>query len=197
VLKRLQADHNFLGKSYWLNTGGDNAAVEMGRLKSSFASGASGNDKWQKNTHVTFHCVQKVLFHGNQLVHTWGQPYQVWASDPPPDMPQTIDDCKSPGTLFQVATIRKDIIRSMRQPNGGNAYPGWPVEVAYALDPGSPNKYENYFNVDMQSVMAGADGGGPKVHTTVAIGGFGIMPAVWAENGSPAPTPKFQVRQYP
>jgi hypothetical protein len=111
-------------------------------------------------------------------------------------MPRTIDDCQGSGTLFQVVTVKKEIIKSMREKNGGNDYPGWPVSVRYALDPKSPNKYDNYFGIDLQGLMNGVDGG-PKVHTTVAIGGFGVMPAVWAENGTAAPTPKFQVRQYP
>jgi hypothetical protein len=70
------------------------------------------------------------------------------------------------------------------------------VQTRYALDPSNPTHYENYFHVDLQNEMMSQDGG-PKVHATIAIGGFGADPSVWRELNHTGPTPKFQVREYP
>jgi hypothetical protein len=194
VLQRLQQQgpHNFLTKSYWLNTGGDVAMAEAKELAKNFSVGSGGHDIWHNNSEVKFVCITNVMFHGNQLVHTWGQPYQIWASDPPPQMPQSIGECSG---LFQTVTVDKQVVKSLATP-GSSSYPGWSTFTRYALDPDHPTVYENYFHVDLQGLMAGVDGG-PKVHATVAIGGFGAKPAVWKENGALGPTPKFQVREYP
>ncbi|MDE2040192.1 MAG: hypothetical protein KGJ45_09250 [Elusimicrobia bacterium] len=196
VLKRLQGasggvPHNFLRKSYFLNVGGDNAGAEAAALSDSLD--ASNPAEWNPGP-VHFECASRVLFHGNQLVHSWGQPYQIWASDPPPQMPNTIPDCSG---LFQAVWVEPSVIKSLSSV-GASPYPGWPAQTRYLVDDdgGKADGSANYFNVPVNAVLGQADGG-PRVHATVAIGGFnGANPAVWLENGI-GPTPKFQVREYP
>ena len=71
VLKRLSDGHNFLKKSYWLNTGGDNSLFEAGGAVSSYNVSAS-----DFMGSVQFHCAQSIMFYGNQLTHEWAQPYR-------------------------------------------------------------------------------------------------------------------------
>src|SRR5262249_10325427 len=63
VLNRLAQGHNFLEKSYWLNTGGPDALAESAELGQSFGFYAD-----QFPSDVKFQCVQKVHFCGNKLV---------------------------------------------------------------------------------------------------------------------------------
>src|SRR5262249_9320370 len=158
VLTRLTTGHNFLKKSYWLNTGGDTALAEADTLVSSFDRSASG---FKDSVH--FLCADSLLFHGNQLVHSWAQPYKILASDPPPQMPSTIAECSG---LFQLAWVTGSMLRSMSSRTSGE-YPGWPVEARYTVD-------KNFFNVDLNRLMNGADGG-PRVHATIAVAGFGAV----------------------
>ena len=123
VLERLSQGHNFLKKSYWLNTGGPEALNEAADLVVSFDA-SSGGFVSDIKAHG-FHCSQKMLFHGNALTHSWGQPYQIWASDPPPDLPSTIGECTG---LFQLVTVSKGKLDTMKNVSGGN-YPGWPVQT--------------------------------------------------------------------
>jgi hypothetical protein len=173
VLSRLAMDHNFLKKSYWLNVGGDLAVTEAGRLKTNFGSKADGFMGG-----IKFHCTKHVFFLGNQIVHNvLGQPYQIWASDPPPTMPDTIAECAPQGGLFQLVTVKGNTLNQLRDP-------GWTGETTWTAP-------SNYFNVDVNQMMSGIDGG-PKVRATGVIAGFGAEAHVW-----PNPTPKFQVRTKP
>lgn len=172
VLKRLSAGHNFLKKSYWLNTGGPEALNEAADAVISFDVASGGF-----NSAVKFWCSQKMLFHGNALTHSWGQPYQIWASDPPPDLPSTISECTG---LFQVVTVDRPVVRRMSDVSSGG-YPGWPVQTRWT----APN---NYFSIDFNRLMPE---GRPLVHATVSIG-YGPFTSVW-----PNPTPKYQVRLFP
>jgi len=182
VLNRLTQQHNFLKKSYWLNTGGDTALFESEGLRNSFDRSASGFANA-----VHFECAERVYYHGNQLVHSWAQPYQIWSSDPPPVLPSTISECSG---LFQAVWVKQAVLNSMSRP-GPSGYPGWPVGTSYKLDD------SNYFQVPLNRLMQN-DGcrdlgiAGPCVHATVAVGGFGAVPSVWRD-----PTPKYQVRLYP
>ena len=143
----------------------------------SFDKSASGF-----SSSVRFHCVQNILFHGNQLVSSWMQPYQIWASDPPPQLPNTISEC---GGLFQLATVGRSTLESMSKPVG-SSYPGWPVEVQWQAPA------QNYFDVPVNVLLANADRG-PRVRATVSVWrGPNRGASVW-----PNPTPKFQVRLYP
>ena len=159
----------------WLNTGGPEALNEAADLVVSFDASAGGFVSDIK-AHG-FHCSQKMLFHGNALTHSWGQPYQIWASDPPPDLPSTIGECTG---LFQLVTVSKGKLDTMKNVSGGN-YPGWPVQTRWT----APN---NFFSVDLNRMMPE---GRPLVHATVSIG-YGAFASVW-----PNPTPKYQVRLFP
>ena len=178
VLKRLVKDHNFLRKSYWLNTGGPEALNEAALAVKSFGVSADGFPE-----SVKFHCARHVFFHGNQLQANWAQPYIILASDPPPVMSGGIEECG--GALFQLVTVNKSMISSMSPAAGG-----WPVEARWSINPERNSSY-NYFKVDLDSLMMQLDDG-PRVRASVSVGGFGSVPAVW-----PFPTPKYQVRLYP
>src|SRR5262249_49186707 len=109
VLDKLQGKggppHVFLSKSYWLNTGGTAASAESKQLATLWKNGMPGGD-WSTGNQITFHCTKNISFHGNQLVHQWGQPYQIWAANPPPPMPDTgVSECQG-GPLFQVVTVK-------------------------------------------------------------------------------------------
>mgnify|MGYP001571846327 CR=1 FL=1 len=194
VLKRLSNEHNFLRKSYWLNTGGDTALAEAGELVNSLARADQNSGGVFKDA-VKIECTERVYFHGNQLVHSWAQPYQTWASEPPPGTSQPIGnisgDCNGSGDLFQVVWVTQTKLFGLSSPgSSGSTSPGWPVSTRYAVD-------NNYFRVDLNSIMlndtqSGCESGGPCVHATVAVAGFGAKASVW-----PDPTPKYQVRLYP
>ncbi|MBI5631054.1 MAG: hypothetical protein HY921_09235 [Elusimicrobia bacterium] len=184
VLRRLSDNHNFLKKSYWLNTGDDpqypgRNLIEADQAVANFRNVADTNFPLCKNCAVKFSCVQNLLFHGNQFVHSTFQQYKIFASDPPPQMPKTIDECEG---LFQLVTVKPNAIKSLTQPSG-SGYPGWPVEVHWMAP-------KNYFGVDFNRMAAVESGASPKVHATVAL--EGKNPSVW-----PEPTPRFQVRLYP
>ncbi len=180
VLKRLGGDHNFLKKSYWLNSGGPTALAEAAGAAAEFDSSAGGF----LSGGVKFDCAAKVLFYGNLLVHDFGQPYRVIGNQPGSAMPDTISDCSG---LFQLVTVDKSLIQSASGPTGNGDVPefGWPVSAQWTAP-------SNYFGVDVNQMMNGVDGG-PKVHATVSLWrGVEGVASVW-----PQPTPKFQVRLYP
>ncbi len=177
VLSRLSAKHNFLTKSYWLNVGGDQAVTEATQAANKFDGQAGGF-----MGAVNFHCAKHVMFMGNQIVtNVLGQPYQIWASDPPPTMPDTIAECsQSGGGLFQLVTVRHDVLQAMND--------GWTAEAHWTAP-------SNYWNIDVNGMMSGLDANGPRVRATAQVVGYGTPPfnaGVW-----PQPTPKFQVRTKP
>jgi hypothetical protein len=192
VLKRLAGQHNFLKKSYWLNTGGDGALAEAEALVQSLNKADTSSGGSFENA-VKIECTQKVYFHGNQLVHSWAQPYQTWASQPPPGESSPIgnisSDCNGGGDLFQVVWVKQSKLDSLAAPTGDGSR-GWPVMTSYTVG-------DNYFKVGLDSLMrndtkSGCENGGPCVRATVSVAGFGASPSVW-----PNPTPKYQVRLYP
>ncbi|MEK7858529.1 MAG: hypothetical protein AAB320_05230 [Elusimicrobiota bacterium] len=187
VLKRLSSGHNFLKKSYWLNTGDPIADADIG--SASFDISAS-------SFKAVPYCHQTMVFHGNKPTGSAFQPWQVYAPEPHKDkngntingvsLPNTIDGCTG---LFQLMWVDPNVLKKMRDPYSGSAYGsrGYPVTQRWT----APN---NYFNYNFNNQF---DGGRPMVHVTVAIGvgskaPGGPGPSVW-----PNPTPKFQVRTYP
>lgn len=176
VLKRLSAQHNFLKKSYWLNTGDDvNDAVTAANT---FDSGINSAGDWRSSTVVRPLCYDRLNFYGNKPTGSAFQPWQVYAPDTPPVMPQTIDGCSG---LFHLMWVKGGAVSKLREPLTSSMYLSRGIPVTQIWQ--APH---NYFNHDFNQ-------GKPAVHVTIAIDGFaGAKAAVW-----PYPTPKFQVRSYP
>ncbi|MHB2025212.1 MAG: TadE/TadG family type IV pilus assembly protein [Elusimicrobiota bacterium] len=187
VLKRLAGQHNFLTKSYWLNTGDPQSAAEAQMLSSSFdqSAGSFLSD-------VNFQCAPKIGFCGGVLTHT------LIGADYPPNcwqgsIPSNISDC--PSGIFQLVTVNKDILESMDDRNSaGSGGGGWPVQVSWTPP-------SNYFNVPFTQIMGA---GGPIVHARIALwmgktGGSSDCQGETSGSASvwPCPTPHFQVREYP
>lgn len=196
VLMRLAAQHNFLRKSYWLNTGSDlNAAQTASNL---FQSGMSD---WTLGSGLKYYCYPKVTFYGNKPTGSMFQPWQVYSPDGGPvSMATPINGCNG---LFQLMWV-SDSITGVHNGQPGHdgklnagvtssLYGSRGVEVNQPWG-GSGDNFvvsKNYFNHDF---MNDFPGGGPAVHVSVAIDGYGTgtKASVW-----PNPTPKFQVRTYP
>jgi len=175
VLNRLAAQHNFLKKSYWLNTGTDiNEAATAANLFDSAIGPLSSQ--------VQYKCYRKLNFYGNKPTGSMFQPWQVYAPDRPPAMPQTIANCDG---LFHLMWVNPSLTTKLRAPLGTSNYGslGLPVNQLWSAP-------KNYFNHDFNQDFPQAK---PAVHVTVAVGGFSRAKAsVW-----PDPTPKFQVRSFP
>ncbi|MDX6770676.1 MAG: hypothetical protein SF051_14170 [Elusimicrobiota bacterium] len=173
VLKRLAADHSFLKKSYWLNTGD---AVSAADDAANAFTAAMGTFK------ATPYCHQKFMYYGNRPTGSAFQPWQVWAPETAQTPPSPMPGC---GGLFQIMWVDPAVIKRLREPNAGNNYPGLGLTMRWAV----PQK--NYWNVDFTAMPQHFPNSAPEIHTTVSLG-VGSKAAVW-----PWPTPKFQVRQYP
>lgn len=180
VLKRLTSgsNHNFLSKSYWLNADQTNEALsEAGGAVRQFAIQAS-----QFIPGVQFHCMPKMRVYANKFTNDIGV-YGVAYEDY--NMPSSIQDCSGSSGLFQLVTVKRNVIQSMSAgATGTSGSFGWPIEAVWS----APN---NYFDVDLNAAMRGVDNG-PKVHATVGVFTNGGRAAVW-----PRPNPKFQTRLYP
>ncbi len=172
VLQRLAAQHNFLTKSYWLNTG-DFATDGV----QSFASGI-GN--WSPGTNIQYSCYEYLNFYGNQPTGNKFQPWQVFAPDTPWKVPSP-NYCSG---LFQLLWVSPKLLEPLKRLNPS---PNNIPEVRGVAVRQSWKAPANYFNYDFNAPAQ------PKVNVTAAIDGFaGALPAIW-----PNPTPKFQVRTYP
>jgi hypothetical protein len=185
VLMRLAAQHNFLRKSYWLNTGSDlNAAAAAANLFD------SGMGSWALGGGLKYYCYPKVNFYGNKPTGSMFQPWQVYSPDGGPvQMASPINGCSG---LFQLMWVSPAITDKLKAPLSSSLYGSRGISVNQAWGGAGDNFVvsKNYFNHDF---MADFPGGGPAVHVSVAIDGFGGAKAsVW-----PDPTPKFQVRTYP
>ena len=188
VLKRLAADHNFLKKSYWLNTG--DSINDAQAAAHSFGQGVGDSD-WMSQSGVKCLAYSKLNFFGLQP-HPGNQfmPYSSAAPEHPIDLPSS-GVCNG---LFHLMWIKPQLLKSIGRTAGvGGNYGGAGVEVGQPwLAP------KNYFNYDFNNKFHNAfrTSGSfrqPAVHVSVAIDGFkNAKAAVW-----PEPTPKFQVRSYP
>lgn len=184
VLKRLAAEHSFLKKSYWLNTGD---AVSSGDDAARAFDAAMGTFK------ATPYCHNRLNFFGNRPTGSAFQPWQVWTPEGEVDkssgkhMKGVAPQTKMPGCdgLFQIMWVDHSIIKKLREPNAGNNYPGLGISMRWAV----PAK--NYWNVNFTAMPEHFPSGSPEIHTTVSLG-VNSKASVW-----PNPTPKFQVRQYP
>lgn len=173
VLKRLAAEHSFLKKSYWLNTGD---AVSSGDQAAQAFDVAMGPFK------ATPYCHDRFMFYGNRPTGSAFQPWQVWAPEAPVSAPSPMSGC---GGLFQIMWVEQSLIKKLREPNSGNNYPGLGLSMGWAV------ARKNYWNVDFSAMPQHFPNGAPEIHTTVSLG-VNSRASVW-----PNPTPKFQVRQYP
>jgi len=196
VLMRLAAQHNFLKKSYWLNTGSDlNGAAAAARLFD------SGMGSWTLGSNLKYYCYQYVNFYGNKPTGSMFQPWQVFSPEGGPvRMASPINQCSG---LFQLMWV-SDGITGVHNGNPSHdgklnaavtssQYGSRGVQVNQPWG-GSGDNFvvsKNYFNHDFAGDFPG---GGPWVHVSVAIDGYGTgtKASVW-----PNPTPKFQVRTYP
>ncbi len=188
VLKRLADKHNFLSKSYYLNIGEQQAIQEAGQAVQDFRVSA---DPFVGA--VNFWCTPKMRLYAQKPAHELAQAMTVGAADA--QMPPTIDCVGRGGNqgLFQLVTIDRNVLNSMSQPSPSSQWSkGWPVSVHWTV----PN---NYFGVDLNSMLQASDNGGPKVRASVAIyrGAVNCQGANCPANIWPSPTPKFQVRLYP
>jgi hypothetical protein len=195
VLMRLAASHNFLRKSYWLNTGSDlNAAQAAANLFD------SGMGSWALGGGLKYYCYPKVNFYGNKPTGSMFQPWQVYSPEGGPvAMASPINGCSG---LFQLMWV-SDGITGVHNGSPGHdgklnaavtssLYGSRGVSVNQLWGGAGDNNVvsKNYFNHDF---MGDFPGGGPAVHVSAAIDGYGNAKAsVW-----PNPTPKFQVRTYP
>ncbi|MDD5655864.1 MAG: hypothetical protein PHF00_01230 [Elusimicrobia bacterium] len=176
VLTRLAAQHNFLKKSYWLNTGDpiDEAAAAAGIFGKEM-----DDSNWKSGSGLKYFCYEKMNFYGNKPTHSMFQPWQVYAPDPPPTMESKISGCDG---LFHLMWVSPALTNNIKKSLGSSMFPSRGVPVTQSWTAPS-----NYFNYDFNRPSR------PAVHVTVAIDGFGgAKAAVW-----PDPTPKFQVRTYP
>ena len=201
VLMRLAgtggSGHNFLRKSYWLNTGADlNGAAAAASLFD------SGMGSWAVGGNLKYYCYPKVNFYGNKPTGSMFQPWQVFSPEGGPvPMASPISNCSG---LFQLMWV-SDTITGVH--NGSPSHDGKlnalspsPLNLGGRGVPvnqpwgGAGDNFvvsKNYFNHDF---AADFPGGGPWVHISAAIDGYGTgtKASVW-----PNPTPKFQVRTYP
>ncbi len=187
VLNRLAQGHNFLKKSYWLNTGSDvNGAAAAANIFGSHM----GDSQWVVGSGLKYHCYQYINFYGNKPTGSMFQPWQVFSPEGGPiQQPSPISGC---GGLFQLMTVSKGIISSLNAPVTASQYGSRGVEVNQPWGGAGDNNVvsKNYFNHDF---MTDFPGGGPAIHVSAAISGYGgAKPSVW-----PDPTPKFQVRTSP
>lgn len=182
VLKRLSADHSFMKKSYWLNTG--DPIGDAGTLAHNFDV-ALGN--FTSPSVVSGVCQHTTFYWGN--VHGGGggiQPYIPSYTNPVVKLPDTAPSLCTAGGLFQITWVDPAVVKKLSQKTGGD-YPGVLLFMNWAIPP------KNYWNIDFPTIMAQRFPQG-SLRTTIALGdpSNGNKPAVW-----PDPTPKFQVRQYP
>jgi hypothetical protein len=185
VLTRLTANHNFLKKSYWLNTGSDiNAAVAAA---TTFGAGIGS---WSASSscgsgNMSYCCYQYLNFYGNKATGSAFQPWQVYAPQTPPSMPQTIGGCSG---LFHLMWISPNLMNNLRAPQN-SMYGSRGVAV-----PQTWTAPSNYFNINFNAAPYMPNGNPPTVHVTVAVDAAqpSIKAAVWSN-----PTPKFQVRSTP
>jgi hypothetical protein len=168
VLQRLSSGHNFLAKSYWLNTGdavgsGNEAVSSFGRYSNSFKAKAF--------------CHKTLSFYGNKPVD---DTYQGWKQVMQDKIPlKYMQSCDGGAGLFQVMWVDKGQIDAMRA--GYDVVQHWRAP-------------SNFFNVDFNTGIRALNNGEPFVRARVTCGESGSQtkPNVW-----PNPTPKFQVRLYP
>ena len=183
VLQRLDAEHSFLVKSYWLNTGdpissADPLKAEFRRQMPDFQTEGSGKA-------VEPMCIKQLQYWGNKL--TPGglgiepmQPFQtsvIDMTDAATNKVPQMTGCAG-GGLFQLMWVDTQEIGKMKT--------GIPLSMPWAY----PQK--NFWGVDFSHLI---NNGPPLIHTTISLGGDsdrGMIPSVW-----PNPTPKFQVREKP
>jgi hypothetical protein len=192
VLNRLAAQHTFLKKSYWLNTGSGSDVSSAAKAATLFESHMD-DSRWANGSKVGsalhYHCYQYVHFYGNQATGNMFQPWQVWhPTTGAIRIENTIDGCTG---LFQFLTVDPSIISTLRSPVSDSTFASRGVEVDQPWGGQDDNNAvtTNYFSHRFTDDFNGL----PTVHVSVAVDGFGgAKPAVW-----PNPTPKFQVRTYP
>jgi hypothetical protein len=190
--------HNFLRKSYWLNTGSDiNGATAAAALFD------SGIGSWTLGNGLQYHCYQYVNFYGNKPTGSMFQPWQVFSPEGGAvRMANSINGCSG---LFQLMTVSQGITGVDQ--SGHPSHTGKLNSAVTAAQYGSRGVQvdqlwggagdnfvasKNYFNHDFTTDFPG---GGPAVHVSAAIDGYpwnSSKASVW-----PNPTPKFQVRTYP
>jgi hypothetical protein len=182
VFKRLTENFNFFRKSYYLNASPAECVENPAACGEQGLTAGSNNFISRRITksdgNFAMHFIQKIKFFCKKpYTHPiLGQQYQM-VETPDIDMP-------TPG-LFQVASVKKDVLRQLG--NGIEIYQGW-------------NAGNNYFNVPLDTMAACRETGRPCVHARVAT----QCPAKWGggtdgENNCvwPNPTPKYQTRLYP
>lgn len=184
VLQKLENQHQFLVKSYWLNTGDPDGSTLAGVFDSQMG-GASSFDHALK-----VYCQPTYGYCGNEHVGGTGiEPIRPVCLNPAVQTFPNSAGCdgatpipKQDSGLFQLVFV---------------ASPATITKMSRGLGLSMSWKYPttNYFGVNWASVGGSAfpDGGAPMLHTTISIGNApGMIPGVW-----PDPTPKFQVRQFP
>jgi hypothetical protein len=174
VLKRLSAGHNFLAKSYWLNTG-----ENVGAAAEAVSSFDRNSTAFMSKTKA--YCYAKIGFYGNHPTDPNFQGWEEYTVDTPDkrlEVPYS-EMCSNTGGkkgLFQMMAVDPGEIQRMRR--------GYDV-IQHWKAPG------NFFNVDFNTGIKALNGGQPFVQARVTCGEASGA-AVW-----PSPTPKFQVRLYP
>jgi hypothetical protein len=202
VLTRLAQQHNFLKKSYWLNTGSDlnGAAAAANLFEAGIGSWGLGSS-CSPGSSLAYCCYPKINFYGNKPTGSMFQPWQVFSPEGGPvPMATPITGCNG---LFQLMLV-SDKLTGVQDGNpahngklnaslSSSQYGSRGVAVNQLWGGAGDNFVvsKNYFNHDF---AADFPGGGPAVHISVAIDGYGTgtKASVW-----PNPTPKFQVRTYP
>lgn len=184
VLQRLTEKHNFLIKSYWLNTGEPMDQVNNGGLYETFHNQS-------KEFKADAYCHMFLRFYGNKPTNDPFQPWQEYApgqqpgDDPKNPTPQNYVavpemSCKDGMGLFQLMWVDPGVIQSMQS--------GYEVSQKWSAP-------KNYFDINFNRGMRAFGGDRPFVHARVTLGetsSNGPKPSVW-----PNPTPKFQTRLYP
>ncbi len=188
VLTRLASGHNFLQKSYWLNSG--DSVAEAAVAAQTFDHGV-GTWSLGGSSGLQYECYPLINYYGNQPTGSAFQPWQVYCPNGSldkgcPGVPMQSSYCNG---LFHLMWINPNLIRGLWA-----GMPDGDLHQSHGVSVGQPWRASpNYFNVDFNSMQFNTPTRGPVVHVAVAIAGFnGAKAAVW-----PDPTPKFQVRTYP
>ncbi|PIU20679.1 MAG: hypothetical protein COT18_00975 [Elusimicrobia bacterium CG08_land_8_20_14_0_20_59_10] len=180
VFERLTVSFSFFRKSYYLNASTQECTNNPAGCGQQGLSGSNSffAKKILRDNNFLMHYIEKIEFHSKVYTGGFPSPYYLGRSNPPMDMTVT-----APNGLFQIATVKKDILKDLG--NGLDIYQGWTAP-------------RNYFNVDFNRIAACRETGKPCVHAKIATQCPKLTDSqnpnncVW-----PDPTPKYQTRLYP
>ena len=177
VFDRLTQNFNFFRKSYYWNAGTKDCVAHPQNCGEDGLDGfRSISISKDKNTFF-MHYIQKIDIYAKVFTGGSLPPYYIGHSDPAMDMTKM-----NPDGLFQLATVRSDILKKLGNP-GLEVSQGWDVP-------------SNFFNVDFTNIAKCAGMSRPCVHALITTQCPQLLTAgnncVW-----PSPTPKYQTRLYP